>query len=147
MHGRAIDYYPKQFDSIQKIIDKWKEPEIKPIEKEHWEQALSATKTPRLLAIGGPRSMDTLPDLGLNEYVVPLPVKMKFEHEISDSKIVHVPEVYRYFKYTLSDFNIGLAKEVWIGEDIPSPKHAEDILKQALLQLWLQQPYQTNSSN
>lgn len=91
----------------------------------------------KILAIGGPRNMELLPYLGRQEYVVPVPSKVKFVKELTP--LVKPIEV---FKYYVQHFGYKDARKlVYIGEDLMSGNAAEDVLKDALLKMWVEQPY------
>jgi hypothetical protein len=91
-----------------------------------------------ILAIGGPRHLEMLPYIGAQEYLVPVlrSVKFSIANEIVSTHPVQP------FKYYLQQLGTESARKlVYVGEDLMSMNKATDLLKEALLEMWIQQPY------
>jgi hypothetical protein len=92
-----------------------------------------------ILAIGGPKHLEMLPyDWLRQEYVVAIPETIKFNPY---PEVPTVREIKTFVYYVQRLGNDEFQKLVYVGEDIRSVNKATEILKEALLELWVSQPY------
>lgn len=98
------------------------------------------TSERKILAIGGSKSLEMLPYDGRSStYRVPIPRKVTIDF---DELLDQVGEPIQYEEYALQRLSTKTHdKLLWVSTKLGSMRKAEEILKDALLELFVSQPY------